>query len=61
MIRNLRIIEKAKNEKGVRVFKRPDLVSLLIDDIKHKLKVIRIKLKQLKTNNEYLRNQVYRL
>ena len=56
MIRNLGIIEKAKNEKGVRVFKRPDLVSLLIDDIKNELKVIRIKLKRLETNNEHLRN-----
>jgi len=61
VIRNLRIIEKVKNEKGVRVFKRPNSVSLLIDDIKNELKVIRIKLKRLETNNEYLRNQVYRL
>ena len=33
-----------------------NLVSLLIDDIKHELEVIRIKLKRLETNNEYLRN-----
>ena len=61
VIRNLGMMEKAKNEKGVRVFERPDLVGLLMDDMKHELEVMRIKLKRLETNNEHLRNQVYRL